>query len=369
MLVGRSTPLLQLHRKWSANWTKVGDVSVPLFFKSIEADYVYARERCGLADLGYHNLLRLTGKRALEFLDGFCTHDIASLRHGTLQRVVLTADSGHIVDIPLLLVLENFLLLMVTPGCVDAILDLLADDVPDGVEIEPFDDTYAIIGLIGPQCDAVLRNAMREDFREVPPQGVSVANIYTARVIQANTRLYGEPIQLLFTGVAYVDTVVSRLMESGDTIIKPVGVATLDILRLEAGEPLPGLDTALGVLPQEIGLMSKVDFGKPRFSGREQIFQSAQVGKGDWLVGFVMKDSLIPRRQSQIFSAGGAVGQVTSGSYSFALKRGVGLGIIDRTYGIKGEEIRISCRGRQYIAEIVSRPLYINPRSEALHRL
>jgi aminomethyltransferase len=57
-------------------------------------------------------------------------------------------------------------------------------------------------------------------------------------------------------------------------------------------------------------------------------------------------------------SDGEAVGEVTSGSHSPMLGRGIGMGYVDTELAQPGTELTIDIRGRQRLATVVKKPIY-----------
>ena len=67
-----------------------------------------------------------------------------------------------------------------------------------------------------------------------------------------------------------------------------------------------------------------------------------------------MVDPGIPRQGMAIAEGG----EVTSGSHSPMLDRGIGMGYVDVAHADPGTEISIDVRGRERRAEIVRKPIY-----------
>jgi aminomethyltransferase len=72
------------------------------------------------------------------------------------------------------------------------------------------------------------------------------------------------------------------------------------------------------------------------------------------LVAFVMTESGIPRQGMSI----GEGGEVTSGSHSPMLDRGIGMGYVDAAQAEPGTRLTIDVRGRERAAEVVKKPIY-----------
>jgi aminomethyltransferase len=71
-------------------------------------------------------------------------------------------------------------------------------------------------------------------------------------------------------------------------------------------------------------------------------------------VPFVMEDSGIPR-QGMAISGGG---EVTSGSHSPMLDRGIGMGYVPVEQATPDTELTIDVRGRDRRARVVTKPIY-----------
>jgi aminomethyltransferase len=67
----------------------------------------------------------------------------------------------------------------------------------------------------------------------------------------------------------------------------------------------------------------------------------------------------IPRQHYPILDAdGNTIGEVTSGTMSPMLKKGIGLGYVDCTHAKKDSEILIGIRNKQLSARVVRLPFY-----------
>ncbi len=113
-------------------------------------------------------------------------------------------------------------------------------------------------------------------------------------------------------------------------ILKPVGLAARDTLRLEMGYCLYGNDINDTTSPIEAGLGWITKFNPGRnFIDSDQVFEQKNKGVSRKLIGFEMIDRGIPRQHYPLFDKGGEnVGEVTSGTMSPVLKKGIGMGYV-----------------------------------------
>ena len=86
----------------------------------------------------------------------------------------------------------------------------------------------------------------------------------------------------------------------------------------------------------------------------EVIRRVKQEGPRRRLVPFVMDDKAIPRQGMPI--TGG--GEVTSGTHSPMLERGIGMGYVPNALAEPGRGLTIDVRGKPRAARIVEKPIY-----------
>jgi aminomethyltransferase len=141
-----------------------------------------------------------------------------------------------------------------------------------------------------------------------------------------------------------------RVLERGAV---PCGLGARDTLRLEVCFPLHGNDIGpdTDAISAGLGWVCALD---KDFTGAEELRRIKAEGPERKLVPFVMEDSGIPRQGMPI--AGG--GEVTSGSHSPMLDRGIGMGYVPSEHATPDSELTIDVRGRDRRARIVTKPIY-----------
>jgi aminomethyltransferase len=77
------------------------------------------------------------------------------------------------------------------------------------------------------------------------------------------------------------------------------------------------------------------------------------------LKGFIMDDRAIPRQLYEVCSAdGNIVGEVTSGTMSPMLKKGIGMAYLDKPYWKDGSEIYVKVRNKLAKATVQRPPFF-----------
>jgi aminomethyltransferase len=140
------------------------------------------------------------------------------------------------------------------------------------------------------------------------------------------------------------------VVERGAT---PCGLGARDTLRLEVCYPLHGNDIGpdTDAISAGLGWVCALD---TEFTGVEELRQIKAEGPAQKLVAFVMQDPGIPRQGMAIEEGG----EVTSGSHSPMLDRGIGMGYVETEHTEPGTTLTIDVRGRPRRAAVVKKPIY-----------
>jgi glycine cleavage system T protein (aminomethyltransferase) len=146
-----------------------------------------------------------------------------------------------------------------------------------------------------------------------------------------------------------------RVLERGAT---PCGLGARDTLRLEVCYPLHGndIDQTTDAISAGLGWVCALD---REFTGATELRRIKEAGPARRLAAFVMEEPGIPRQGMRILDdAGSGVGDVTSGSHSPMLERGIGMGYIDTALAQPDTVVTIDVRGRPRRARVVKKPIY-----------
>ena len=134
---------------------------------------------------------------------------------------------------------------------------------------------------------------------------------------------------------------------------KPAGLGARDTLRLEVCYPLHGNDIGpeTDAISAGVGWVCALD---KDFTGADELRKIKAEGPRRRLVAFVMQERAIPREGMGIDGGG----EVTSGTHSPMLDRGIGLGYVPDDNAAPGTELTIDVRGKPRRARVVKKPIY-----------
>jgi aminomethyltransferase len=106
-----------------------------------------------------------------------------------------------------------------------------------------------------------------------------------------------------------------------------------------------------------------VGWKKPQFWGRDVLLAEKEAGAARLLWGLEGLDRGIPRPHMAVSAGGGAVGEVTSGTFSPSLRKGIALALLDRSVE-EGAEVDVDVRGRSSRFRVV-KPPFVAPSTKA----
>jgi aminomethyltransferase len=205
-------------------------------------------------------------------------------------------------------------------------------------------DEYGLIAVQGPRSVERLGLPGRPAFTH------EMGELDGIEVMVSRTGYTGEPgVELCCTAdeaQALWDAVLAR----GAT---PCGLGARDTLRLEVCYPLHGNDITpeTDAISAGLGWACALDTD---FTGVDTLRRIREEGPSRKLIPFVMDEKAIPRRGMPI----GGGGEVTSGTHSPMLDRGIGMGYVPIASAAADTEIEIDVRGKPRRARVVKKPIY-----------
>jgi aminomethyltransferase len=189
----------------------------------------------------------------------------------------------------------------------------------------------------------------------------AVAEHAGAEVIVCRTGYTGERGYELVVPAAAAGEVWDGIFAAAEQAaggITPCGLGARDTLRTEMGYPLHGQDISLDVTPVQARLGWAVGWSKPAFWGKDVLAAEKAAGPARVLRGLVSTGRGIPRHGMRVLLAADVpVGEITSGTFSPSLRKGVGLALI-ASQVTDGAEVSVDVRGRREVF-VVTKPPFV----------
>ncbi|HEV8097564.1 MAG TPA: glycine cleavage system aminomethyltransferase GcvT [Gaiellaceae bacterium] len=339
------TPLYDRHVALGARLVPFAGWEMPVQYEGVIPEHRAVRADAGAFDVSHMGELVVEGAGAREFLQSVLSNDVERLERGLAQYTLLTNEQGGIVDdlIVYELAPERFLLI-VNASNRAADFAWLHEREPGDAEVRDVSDDYALIAVQGPRAleRLGLPAAAAFTFADGEIDGVACTVNRTGYTGEEGVEL------LVATGTA--GELWDRVLERG---VVPCGLGARDTLRLEVCYPLHGNDISpeTDAISAGLGWVCALDTG---FSGADELRRIKEAGPERKLSAFVMEEPGIPRQGMTI--EGG--GEVTSGTHSPMLERGIGLGYVPAELAQPETDLTIDVRGRNRRARVVKKPIY-----------
>ncbi|MBI1365794.1 MAG: hypothetical protein GC153_07515 [Alphaproteobacteria bacterium] len=305
----------------SANsWTSVNGWSVARVYTSLDEEYEAAQNAAGVVDAGPVVRYSVSGAGAAAFLARATTTPVAGLEPGESARGLMLDEDGMVVDIVETTRLGESLYLLSASRPHARRLQLAARGL-DAI-VDDITSRIAALALIGPEArDVASAAGLDASSDHLAAQG-RVRGVETSvRPIHFGA-LSG--VEIIFPHEEAL-TLWERIRRARAP--QPVGLAALEIFRIEGGAPRPGADFVPADearekderrSPAEIGLDHLAPTNSAWFNGRRALKTQARPARA--LVALsIDAESAAPG--AAVFARKGPAGRLTSAAFSPRLKR------------------------------------------------
>jgi len=233
------------------------------------------------------------------------------------------------------------------------------------VALDDFSNQSALMAIQGPLAIIVLQKMVDIDLSSIRRFAFMECLVSNEKCLVSRTGYTGED--------GFEITVFDALLEDPERALKiwneilrigsdsgvlPCGLGARDSLRLEAGMCLYGQDIDETTTPVEAALDSVVTRDERDFVGKEKISHQLIHGTEKKRVAFSMLESGIPRHGYDLSCSGQMMGNVTSGTFSPILKKGIGMGYVKSPLSSIGQHIGVQIRESTKMSEVASTPFY-----------
>jgi aminomethyltransferase len=318
---------------------------MPVQYEGVIPEHRAVRTDCGVFDVSHMGEIEVEGPRATELLQATLSNDLDKIGPGEAQYTLLTNERGGIIDDVIAYRLDDFrYLVIVNASNREADFRWLKEREMPGSVVRDVSDEYALLAVQGPRAieRLGLPHAKAFTFGEGEIDGITCMINRTGYTGEEGCEL----LTMAEDGAALWD----RVLERGAV---PCGLGARDSLRLEVCFPLHGNDITPDTDAVSAGLGWACNLDK-EFTGAQELREIKALGPTRKLVPFVMEEKAVPRQGMSI--EGG--GEVTSGTHSPMLDRGIGLGYVPAEAAAPDTELTIDVRGKPRRARVVKKPIY-----------
>lgn len=339
------TPLLELHQAAGAKLATYHDCLLPETFSNFEDEYRAARETLAIFDTNWHAIINLSGPDRLRYLNAIVSNDIKNLREGSGSLALLLNPQGRILAELEIYALKDRLLTMSHASLSQRTAETLDKYIiMDDVQLDDATDKLGTLAVEGPHAARVLEKTYGFDLDAMPDLAIRSVHIDSMPCEIIRRSHFG------YVGMEVVapQKSLKQIWENLLELVKlrgglPIGMQTLESLRLEAGIPFYPADFNDTVIPHEAAVeTTHISFTKGCYTGQEiveRVRSRGQVNRRRVKLKFSSPEP--PQPGTRLTAEGKELGLITSSAYSPKERSAIGMGYSRREHDAPGTILEV----------------------------
>ncbi len=222
-------------------------------------------------DCSHWGVLKICGDDRLRYLHNQSTNDFHCLQPGQGCDTVFVTSTARTIDLVTAYVLEDCVLLLVSPTRRQLLLQWLDRFIfpADRVEVADVTAQCASLRVIGSDSRALLESLGVDPSQLSGKDGkhdtVTLAQVTCRLALGSGLALPGYTLLL---PPSHLPTVLNALTQAGAV---PIDHAAWETLRIQQGRPIPDAELTDDYNPLEAGLWHTISFDKGCYIGQETI--------------------------------------------------------------------------------------------------
>jgi len=363
----RRTPIHQCHIDHGVKFLDAGQWKRPDSYTNPQEEVGFVRNGLGMIDVSTLGKIEISGRDAVDFLHFMLPAKYAKFEVGRTRYSIMVGEDGILFEDGTISHLEKGkYYLTTTTGNQDAINALfqwwlLVEDFD--VQVKNLSLANAAVNVTGAASREFLQKLVEIDMsnKAFPYMHCRQASIADVPVSFYRIGFTGELGYEIHFPAEYGESMWRHLMTEGETFgIKPFGVETQRILRLEKGHLIPGTDSDALSSPYETGVGFAIKDDKVDFVGKAFLKHFKDRGIDNKLVPYQLDPSSpIPDDGVAVLENGEIAGRVTSSRMSPTMKRGIGLAWVRNDMSGSGNNFTIRLAdGQDVTATVLDHAVY-----------
>ncbi|HVB58934.1 MAG TPA: glycine cleavage T C-terminal barrel domain-containing protein [Candidatus Acidoferrales bacterium] len=340
---GMETPLIQEHRATGAQLEEFAGCVLPSIFSDFAREYRAAHEGAVLFDTNWHAIFALTGRDRVRYLHAITSNNIKDLSEGRGTIALLLNPQGHVLAELEVYALQNKLLLLSHASVRERTFATLKKYILGSqVQLDDLTDQLGTFAVEGPRAPAFVAEATALALGNMPEFTITEIAIYGVPSHMIRRSHFGEPGAQFIVPREHVVLLWKNLharLHAHHGL--PIGMKTLNVLRLEAGIPWFPVDFNDSMIPHEAALENThISFSKGCYTGQEIVERVRSRGHVNRKrVGLQFSAAEPPPPGTKLRAGGTEVGYVTSAAFSPAAAAAIGMGYLRREHNAPGSVV------------------------------
>jgi len=352
----KRTPLYDSHKKLNAKFTEFSGWEMPVQYTSVIDEHNAVRNTCGVFDTSHMGTFLISGENSEKFLNSVTLGNMSNLPAGKARYSMFLNEAGGIKDdIIVYKIAANDYMMVVNAGNLDEDWSWLNEHKNKiaGVKLSNILLDISLLAIQGPKAAEIVQSISETDIKDMKYFTVSelkLKDINADFCRIARTGYTGEDGFEIFISKDKAELLWQKLV---DMSVKPCGLGARDSLRLEACMPLHGHEIDENINPIEAGFLKTINFDND-FIGKDALLKIKD-NPARKLIAFECLSG-IARNGNPVFDGDKKSGYVTSGTFSPALKKSIGMALVDAGADENNLEVEIHANRRKI--KTVQKPFY-----------
>lgn len=358
----KNIALNDIHVALGAKMVPFAGYNMPVQYEGVTAEHRAVREAVGVFDVSHMGEFLVEGENALALIQKITSNDASKLEIGDAQYSCFpNEDNGIVDDLICYRIKENTYLLVVNASNIEKDWNWISNyNEGFNANLKDVSEEYSLLAIQGPKAVEAMQSLSSLNLAEIPFYKFKIGDFAgIENVIISATGYTGSGGFEIYCKNEEAIQIWNKVFEAGEDYgIKPIGLAARDTLRLEMGYCLYGNDIDDATSPIEAGLSWITKFTKD-FVNAEALAKEKEHKPERRLIAFELNERGVPRQGYDIVDESGKViGNVTSGTMSPCLQKGIGMGYVPGILSKSGTKIYIQVRKKTIPATIVKLPFY-----------
>ena len=344
-----------------AKLTEFAGYEMPLWYTTTTEEHLAVRNDSGIFDVSHMGRFVVRGEPAASFLEGLVPTRVQKQPVGRAFYTLLLNDQAGIIDDLVILRLKEteFMLVVNAANAETDMGHIKSQGLPRGIQIEDLTSASAMVAVQGPKAQQALQPFTDMDLSNLKRFRCSETKVLGQQSIISRTGYTGEDgFEVIMLDVSNDEP--GNATEFWEQLVmasKPCGLGARDSLRLEAGFPLHGLDINQQTDPIQADLAWVLSPDKSEYVGSDAI-SDLRAKTLDFVRRGVIVEQGIPRHGFDVLSGSTTVGQVTSGTFSPILRKGIALCRLRPEGTEPGTKVNVTIRDAVREGQTTKPPFY-----------
>ncbi|MBW4513636.1 MAG: folate-binding protein [Timaviella obliquedivisa GSE-PSE-MK23-08B] len=223
--------------------------------------------KVGLCDRTHWGRIQMTGDDRLRFLHNQTTNDFNILKSGQGCDTVFVTSTGRTIDLATAYVTEDAVLLLVSPGYNQRLMEWMDRFIffADKVELQDITESTVAFSLLGEGLTDALGMGAIAQQPYASHQLMAIGGVEVRVAVGSGLTTPG------YTLIAAVNDAAQLWQTLAAAGAQPFGTQAWEELRIQQGRPAAGQELTDAVNPLEAGLWQTISLSKGCYIGQETI--------------------------------------------------------------------------------------------------